>query len=104
MATFDWDSDFRRMQANDELTIYDLALQQIRLQSAALEQMAERMLVSPERCGIVVVIENVFDLDNLRAAGYRHYRLDPNVPFGHVYEFPSMEAYQVWIENGSPRF
>lgn len=43
------------------------------------------------------------DGGDYRAEMTRNYRLDPNVPFGHVYEFPSMEAYELWIERGSPQ-
>lgn len=110
MAEFDWDADFRREQARVELTIRDLALEVMRLEHQALEEMAERMLVSDPPAGIAVVLTSKRDLsfepdlDGVyRMEDYRQYRLDPGVPFGHIYEFPSIEAYEVWHERGCPR-
>lgn len=98
---FDWDADALR-NGIFEPTIRDLVLKQIQLEHNALEEMVERMLVSPVRCGVVVVLNEIIDLDNLEASSTRHYRLDPNVPFGHIYEFPSMKAYELWQERGHP--
>lgn len=108
MGDFDWDSDFRRMQGREgSIIIRDLAFTAVAYEHAALEEMVERSLTAPERCGIAIVITKQTEFDpvaeNLyRAISERSYRLDPNVPFGHIYEFPSMEAYEVWQERGCP--
>lgn len=102
---FDWDSDLRRLRAETDLIIHDLALRQVEIEHKALAEMIERMFASPERAGIAVVIshEQSGDLDNgYYMHEYRDYRLDEHVPFGHIYEFPSMESYQLWEERGWP--
>lgn len=100
---FDWDRDFRRLMAESEgISIRDLVVSIAALEHKAIEEMAERMLVSPEPCGIVVVLNQIISLDDPYAPS-RSFRLDPNVPFGHMYEFPSMEAYELWQERGHPK-
>jgi len=108
---FDWDSDFRRLQAEVKHTVRDMIIEQVRIEHAALEEMIERMLVSPIRCGIAVVLDTNVQ-ENYDATmrgeevtefrGHRNYRLDEHVPFGHIYEFPSMESYELWQERGWP--
>lgn len=102
MSDFDWIS-YPDAPFDDGIPIRDFVLSQIRLEHNALEEMAERMLVSPVRVGIAVIINEIIDLDNLEAVGMRHYRLDEHVPFGHIYEFPSMAAYEAWQERGCPQ-
>lgn len=105
MSDSDWDSDMRRMQAETNLIIRDLVIRQMRLEHAALEEMVERMLTSPIPAGIAVII--MHETEGGIEDGYfvhesRNYRLDPHVPFGHVFEFPSMESYELWVERGWP--
>lgn len=97
---FDWDGELRSLQGQE--TIRDLALQVARYDHEAIEEMVERMLVSPIPCGIVVVISEIVDFDDFKASSTRQYRLDPHVPFGRLYEFPSMQAYERWQERGHP--
>lgn len=106
---FDWDSDFRREQARGDLVARVITIEAVRHEHQALEEMVERMLTAPEPCGIAVVITHQTEFSaepetpNLyRAIQERNYRLDPNVPFGKLYEFPSLEAYEVWQERGCP--
>lgn len=105
---FDWDADFRRngMSAADQV-IRVLALEQIKVGHNALEEMIERMLTSPLEVGIAIVVQNdvetgSFETGDYRIRSERHYRLDPGVPFGRMYEFPSMDAYEMWQERGCP--
>ncbi|QJD53236.1 hypothetical protein SEA_TEMPO_13 [Microbacterium phage Tempo] len=104
MAEFDWDNDWLRLKAAEGLTIRDLVLNQAAMRHNALEEMIERMLVSPMSCGIAVVIEQIINLDDLEGSLTRHYRLDPHVPYGHLYEFGSMVEYESWQERGCPPF
>lgn len=104
---FDWDRDFRRLSAEESLSVRDLVIQQAKIEHAALQEMVERMLTSPERCGVAVVITHQAEFDPMPGEPYRiteerNYCLDPHVPFGHVWEFPSMEAYELWYERGCP--
>lgn len=104
---FDWDGDFRR-HAIDGITVRDLELQTAEIAYPPLQEMVERMFTSPDRAGIVAVLDHqVVPSDDpavdARIVGRRHFRLDPAVPFGHIYEFESMEAYELWQEWGSPR-
>lgn len=105
---FDWDADFRRngMSAADQV-IRVLSLEQIKIGHEAIEEMIERMLTSPSGWGIVTVLQNSietgsFDTHDYQITWERHYRLDPGVPFGRLYEFPSPEAYEMWQERGCP--
>ncbi|WNN94040.1 hypothetical protein SEA_FREGLEY_14 [Microbacterium phage Fregley] len=107
---FDWDVHFQRMQDDTSTLIHDLVVKSMQLEHQALEEMVERMLVSPIRVGIAVVLDNSFDtaMDDAmqgrehKVYSYRHYRLDEHVPFGHIYEFPSMASYELWQERGCP--
>ncbi|QIG59023.1 hypothetical protein SEA_FRANSOYER_15 [Microbacterium phage Fransoyer] len=108
---FDWDRELRREVARGDLMGRVLTLEGMHFEyrDRALEEMVERMLTSPDPSGIAVVITSQTDFlpepnaDGLyRATQERHYRLDPNVPFGKLYEFPSIEAYEVWYERGCP--
>lgn len=101
MSEFEW-IDYPGTPFDDSIPIRDFILEHIRLEHAALDEMVERMLVSPTRVGIAVVLNEIIDLDNLEAVGMRHYRLDEHVPFGHIYEFPSIVAYEAWQERGHP--
>lgn len=97
---FDWGSELQSPRGQG--MIRDLALQVARHEHRAIEEMVERMPVSPIPCGIVVVISEIVDFDDFDASSTRQYRLDPHVPFGHLYEFPSMQAYERWRERGHP--
>lgn len=100
----DWDADFRR-NALTGIIVRDLAIQSATIAYAPLQEMVERMLTSPEPTGVAVVLENsIAEVSGeVRVLGRRHLRLDPHVPFGHVYEFESMDAYQQWLEWGAPK-
>lgn len=104
MTDFDWDAVPLRMRAelDASIGIRDLVLQRIKAEHEAIEEMTERMLTSPEGCGIAVVLNEIIDLDNLEGSLTRQYRLDPHVPFGHIYEFSSMRSYEAWQERGYP--
>ncbi|QUE25563.1 hypothetical protein SEA_SADLAD_16 [Microbacterium phage SadLad] len=106
---FDWDRELRREIARGDLMARVLVLETVRSEHRALEEMIERMLTSSEPCGIAVVITQQEPFEPVeegsllfRAVHERNYRLDPNVPFGKLYEFPSIEAYEVWYERGCP--
>lgn len=107
---FDWDADFRRNGMSDaDQIIRVFALEQIKIGHDALEEMIERMLTTSGSGGIAIIIDNLAvpmhpeeHDDMLRVVGTRHYRLDPGVPFGRMYEFPSMAAYELWQERGRP--
>jgi hypothetical protein len=88
---FDLDEYIRQTQD----IIRQLTMTQIAMQHQALETMAERMLVDPAGRGIMVVLDS--------EAGTRTYRLDPGVPFGHIFEFPSQDAVERWRDLGCPR-
>lgn len=102
----DWDADFRR-NAIGGIVVRDLELKAATVAYAPLQEMVERMFTSADRVGIVAVLDHqIAPTDpavEARVVGRRHFRLDPAVPFGHVYEFESMEAYELWQEWGSPR-
>lgn len=104
----DWDSDMRRLRAEVDQSIRHLALEVLRVEHENLQQMIERMLVSPTRVGIAVVIiqEPAEELgpDHWVMHETRNYRLDEHVPFGHIFEFPSLESYHLWEERGWPDF
>lgn len=104
MAEFDWDNDWLRLGPPEGLTIRDLALNMAAMRHNAVEEMVERMLVSPVPCGIAVVINEVINVNDLEGSMTRHYRLDPHVPYGHMYEFGSMAQYESWQESGCPPF
>lgn len=106
-AGFDWDRDFRKHAL--PITIRVLAVEHVKLEHAALEEMVERMLTTPESSGIAVILDHQVvasypeeEGDEVQVIGHRHFRLDPNVPFGRIYEFPSMDAYEIWQERGCP--
>ena len=103
----DWDADFRR-NAIGGIVVRDLELKSATIAYAPLQEMVERMFTSAGRVGIVVVLDHQVEPSETtgieaRVVGRRHFRLDPAVPFGHVYEFESMEAYELWQEWGSLR-
>jgi hypothetical protein len=87
------------------IPIRDLALSTIRLYHSELEEMAERMLTDPEGRGIMVILDPMasFDEQLMRFTGTRTYRLDPGVPFGHIFEFPSEAAVDEWRARGCPQ-
>lgn len=71
-----------------------------------LEEMCERAITSAVPVGVIVVdesdvMEGDFDT-GFSLTTIRRYALDPNVPYGHIYRFPSMEAYRLWYARGCP--
>lgn len=106
--SFDW--GVKHPDASDHIAIRDLLVQQMNTEHKALDEMIERMLTAGIRAGIAVVInanvEPTFDPDatstTISYYSERLYRLDEHVPFGHVFEFPSLQAYERWQERGHP--
>lgn len=99
---YDWDRDFNQNLA--DIVVRELEIEAASYGLPSLDQMIERMLTSPEQVGIAIVIDNRIDPDEegLHVITERHFRLDQHVPFGRVYEFPSMDAYEIWHERGCP--
>lgn len=76
--------------------IGDYVLGLAKQQEAALEEAVERMLVSPTPCGIAVIDHEIIDLDNLSGSLETRFLLDPAIPFGTIFQFPSPTAYEKW--------
>lgn len=96
----DWDADFRR-NAIGGITVTDLLVQSVQTSYAPLQEMVERMFTSVDRAGIVIVFDS--QIVGTQVIDRQHFRLDPKVPFGHIYKFESMDAYELWQEWGSPQ-
>jgi hypothetical protein len=74
--------------------IRKLVVEQIAIEHRSLEEMVERMLTDPESRGIMVVLD--------QEQQTRSYRLDADIPFGHIFEFPSLAAVDEWRARGCP--
>lgn len=104
MEGYDWDRDFTQNLA--DIVVRELEIEAASYGLPSLDEMIERMLTSSDQLGIAIILEQriveMVGTDAFRVIGERHFRLDPHVPFGRVYEFPSMNAYEIWQERGCP--
>jgi hypothetical protein len=72
-----------------------------------LREMAELMLADGT-CGIAMVqippptLVDFTESQPTISAGSTALTLHPHVPYGHLFEFPSMESFDRWGENGYP--
>lgn len=72
--------------------IHDYLDKLIEARAATIEQAIEAALQGGEH-GVSVI-----DIPGNTSA-----RVDPRVPYGHQFTFPSLSAYHKWIENGCPK-
>lgn len=74
-------------------------------QTARLETMVEKMLVDPQSRGIMVVHRDISidtTFDEFAEMVMPEMTLDPRVPFGNIFHFPSRDAVHAWEERGCP--
>lgn len=77
------------------LRIYTMTLMQGWMRS--VEEMIERSITDAEQRGVMIV--GNLDANGETVVGFR---LDADVPYGHVFEFSSEEAVAEWRARGCP--
>ena len=90
-------SDFNAAES-----ILEQVLGHRRRENEALEMMCEQMLTDPRGWGILVIRDQVISFDEPFKMQIE-YGLNEFIPFGHIYEFPSRDAFATWVAKGAPR-
>lgn len=78
-------------------------------QNKALEEIAEKMLADGTQGIVMIQVEPEYDFrggllhDQMTTStGKTMLGLHPKVPFGTIFEFPSMESFRAWTDRGWP--
>lgn len=109
---FDWNHAAKRWsgQARSDLsmsTFIHRALEDaMREETDQMQEMIERMLVSSELVGIIIVNDHhteghLYD-NTYRLIHDRHLILSPHAPFGVILEFRTVDDYNAWQASGHP--